>query len=155
MNSLKFIALLLCSYSCFAQLNETTFKEIDSVLLKKPTIVFLNTKWCKSCLSMKRKTFTDELLVNELNSNYYFISFDAESKDAISFNNTIYNYKQQNKRRGIHELAEFLGKYKHKISYPTLVFLNTEKQVIFRSTSKLKSKGILNLLKELKAHEKI
>ena len=151
----KFVLLFFCFLSSSAQLKKTTFKEIDSLVLKKPVVVFLNTKWCKGCISMKRKTFKNTQLIKELNKNYHFISFNAETKEPIFFENKLYKYKSINKRKGIHELAEVLGKYKQRISYPTLVFLNKQKKVAFKSTTRLKAKQLLNLLNELKRHDKI
>lgn len=151
----KFILLFFCFLSSYAQLKQTTFKEIDSVVLQKPVVVFINTTWCKSCVSMKKKTFTNSELIAELNNNYHFISFDAESKATLSFRGKLYNYKLINKRKGRHELAQALGKHKHRMSYPTLVFLNTDKEVAFRSTTRLKAKELLTLLNELKRHDKI
>jgi len=152
---IKFILIVLCSFSCFAQLKTVTFKQIDSVTLHKPVVIFLNTDWCRNCISMKKKTFADPELIRELNANYNFISFNAESKEDIFFKGKQYKYHQINKRKGIHELAQELGKHKHRISYPTLVFLDKKKEVVFKSTSKLKAKEFLNLLNELKKHDKI
>jgi len=152
----KFLVLfILCSQVGLAQLKENTFEQIDGSSEKKPIVVFIHTDWCKRCLIMKNTTLKDKALIEELNKNYHFVSFNAESKKAIQFKNKTYKFKQINKSKGIHELAELLGKYKHHISYPTIVFLNSKKEIVFHYTQRLRAKGFLRLLNDLKEHKKI
>jgi len=84
----KFLVLfILCSQVGLAQLKENTFEQIDGSSEKKPIVVFIHTDWCKRCLIMKNTTLKDKALIEELNKNYHFVSFNAESKKAIQFKN--------------------------------------------------------------------
>ena len=152
---ISLIALLLISQLTLAQLKTYGFEQIDSLGIKKPIVVFLHTDWCRACRVMEKETFANTAVIKELNDNFYFVSFDAESKLAIQYQNKIFKYKRLNKKSGIHELAEEFGKYKHQIKYPTTVILNAEHKIVFQHPSKLKAKGFLRLLKELKENEKI
>jgi len=154
MNKILFIILLI-SQLCFSQLKTYTFEEVDTLSVKKPMIVFLHTDWCKYCKAMENTTFKNQKVIEELNANYYFVSFNAESKQSIKYQNQIFNYKSTGKKTGIHELAEALGKYKHKVVYPTTTVLNVKNEIIFQHPSMLRAKGFLRLLGELKKHEKL
>jgi len=155
MNKTLFVILVLMGQLGFAQLKMYTFEEVDTLSVKKPIIVFLHTNWCKYCRAMENTTFKDQTVVEELNKNYYFISFDAESKEPVTYQNAIFNYKSTGKKTGIHQLAEALGKYKHRVVYPTTVVLNTKNEIVFQRPSMLRAKGFIKLLNELKKHEKL
>jgi len=139
------------------QLLNYTFQEIDSLKATnpKPILVFLHTDWCKPCAVMKKKTFTNKNVINTLNNEYYFVSFDAEIKENVKFKGRNFRYKPSSKRNriGIHELALRLGKYNNRLSFPTITILDTKSDIIFQYPSVLKPKGFLRLLKAIKENE--
>lgn len=147
--------LLLLSQHTFAQLKTYTFRQIDTLAIDKPIVVFIHTNWCKSCISMQESTFENATVVEELNANYYYIPLNAESRKTIRFENKMYTYKTINKRRGVHELAEFLGGHLNRIKYPTTVVLNQKKEVVHKHASKLKAKGFLRLLRDIHKYEEL
>lgn len=92
----KFIAftLLFISFtSSYAQeeINWMTWDEMiqqrekDSTNKKKVFIDF-TTGWCGWCKKMDATTFKDPSVVQYMNSNYYPVKFDAETRDTIEFN---------------------------------------------------------------------
>ncbi len=98
-----------------AKLNETNPKKI---------FVDVYTSWCGWCKVMDKKTFTDEKVANYLTENFYAVKLDAESREAINFKGTKFEFVEVegSRRGGIHMLAyELLG---GKLSYPTVVTLN-------------------------------
>lgn len=152
------IILFIClGQHLSAQLTTYTFEQVDSLSVSqpKPTVVFLHTEWCKYCEVMENTTFKNKELINRLNSNYYFISFDAESKESVKFQNRTFSYKPSGRKTGIHELAEALGRYQNKLSYPTTVVLNTKNEIVFQYPSMLRSKGFLRLLNAIQENEKL
>jgi len=155
MKIVKLLLFLLIFQNTVAQLNTYSFEQVDTLPIKKPVIVFLHTDWCKYCKVMEQTTFKNSDVVKELNKNFYYISFDAEYKKPIKYQNVVFNYKSTGRKTGIHELAEALGKYKHQIKYPTTVVLNKKNEIVFQYPSMLRAKGFLKLLKELKKNEKI
>ena len=151
----KFVLIFFITLSQLinAQLKEYSFDEINTLVQKKPIIVFLHTDWCRACSIMKTKTLSNQEVINKLNSDYYFVSFNAESKEDILFNAKI--YKPSTAVRGAHDLAMHLGKYRNKLSYPTMVVLSKKNEIVFQNTSVLAPKNLIRLLKDIEHHEKL
>lgn len=153
MKKLLFILFFLLNQLTVAQLLSRSFEEIDTLTIKKPIVVFLHTEWCKACKIMKSKTFNNQEVIEKLNSEYYFVSFDAENEKDIYFKNR--SFKSSNSKKGIHELAVYLGKYKGKIKYPTTIVLSKENEIVFQRPSVLLPKNLIRLLEALEIHEKL
>lgn len=70
-------------------------KEALALQKKQPKKLLINiyTNFCNSCRVMNKTTFTDTLVADYINKNFYLVNFDAESNDTIIFNNEIF-YKQ-------------------------------------------------------------
>ena len=103
--------------------------DLDELQKKAPkkVIVDIYTDWCKWCKVMDEKTFTDAELISYLNSNYYMVKLNAETKSDISFKGTAYGYVQSG-RRGYHSLAKELSK--DKLSYPSFAILDKNLNVV-------------------------
>lgn len=125
-----------------------SFEEVSALQLqeKKPVVVFIHTEWCKFCLAMKQNTFTNKEIINMLNTHYYFISFDAESKKDITFNSHTFKFKPTGDNTGVHELAVALTD--NKLTYPATIVLSPNNEIRFQSTNFLSSKGLLKTLKQ-------
>ena len=93
MRKLLFTLLLIASTSIvFAQkhkgpINWLTLEQADSLYKIKPKPMFIDvyTDWCGWCKRMDATTFQDKGIANYLNSNYYPVKLDAETKDSIMF----------------------------------------------------------------------
>jgi thioredoxin-related protein len=72
-----------------------SLKEALALQKKQPKKLLINiyTNFCNSCRVMNKTTFTDTLVADYINKNFYLVNFDAESNDTIVFNNEIF-YKQ-------------------------------------------------------------
>ncbi|MFB6258202.1 MAG: thioredoxin family protein [Flavobacteriales bacterium] len=105
----------------------------------KKLFVDVYTDWCGWCKKMDRNTFSDPDIANYLNEHYYPVKLNAERKDAIIMGkDTLVN------RKGTHELAlKLMG---GKASYPTLVFLNEQLQMIQPVRSYLGPKKMMPVL---------
>lgn len=154
MNKIKlvilFVGYLLCPTFSFAQLEIVQFEQIDSLqkLEKKTVVIFIHTDWCKYCQTMKSTTLKDKRIIEQLNKNFYFISFNAEEKGSIVFHGKKFTYKPTGNNTGLHQLAEQLATVDGKITYPTLCFLNKDFEIIFQSTEYIHAKDLLTILKK-------
>lgn len=120
--------------SGFAQLKLYSFEQIDSLqaIQKKKTIVFIHTDWCQFCQAMKNTTFKDKAIIEDLNTNFYFVDFNAEEKQTILFNQHSFTFKSNGNNSGTHELAIALGTMNNQITYPVVCILNSENDIIFQ-----------------------
>lgn len=144
----KFLILvfLLIANQNFAQLKMHTFEEAERLSREnpKPFVIFILTSWCKYCKMMQNSTFKNEEVIKQLNENFYFISFDAEAKNDITFNNHIFKFKPKGNDSGIHELAESLSNQ----TYPTITILNPDYAILVQIESFVNAKQLLNYLSE-------
>lgn len=138
--------------SGFAQLKTYTFEEAE-ILSKenpKPFVVFTHTDWCKYCKMMENSTFKNPEIIKVLNTDFYFISLDAESKKDIFFNNHSFKFKPQGPNTGVHELASALATINSEVIYPTLTILESDFSIVFQKHSLLNAKDLIVILEKIK-----
>lgn len=138
--------------SGFAQLKIHTFEEAEKLSKEnpKPYVVFIQTSWCQYCKMMENSTFKNSEVINLLNTNFYFISLDAESKTTIRFNNHKFRFKPNGQNTGIHELATALATINSQVVYPTVTILESDYSIVFQKHSFLNAKELLVVLKKIK-----
>jgi thioredoxin-related protein len=151
----SFLILLIFFWaipSCFAQLKVYSFEEAEKLAKEnpKPFVVLVHTSWCNYCKMMENSTFKNPEIIQLLNTDFYFISLDAESKTAIHFNNQVFQFKPKGKNTGIHELATELATIDSQVVYPTITILNPDFSIVFQKHSFLNAKELLVVLKNLK-----
>lgn len=132
--------VLIAFLSRAQEINWVTFEDLPALSKQKakPIMVFIHTDWCKYCLLQEQNTFTDSVVVGDLNENYYCIKLDAESKETISFLNREYT-----KKGNLHMLSWVLGAQNNKLSYPTTVTLSPQFQITNRWVGYLSKEHIL------------
>ena len=138
--------------SGFAQLKIHTFEEAEKLSKEnpKPFVVFIHTSWCKYCKMMENSTFKNSEIINILNTEFYFISLDAESKNDIHFNNHQFQFIPKGQNTGIHELATALATIDSQVVYPTITILKSDFSIVFQKHSFLSSKDLLVILEKTK-----
>lgn len=96
---------------------------------KTPKKIFVDiyTNWCGWCKKMDQETFEKEPIASYLNEHFYPVKLNAEQREPIQFRDKTFKFIAQG-RRGYHELAAAL--LNGKMSYPTVVFLNEDVQII-------------------------
>jgi thioredoxin-related protein len=126
----KIPAALLILFSSLASLGQETSKagiewmSFEQAVAKSqanPKKIFIDvyTHWCGWCRRMDASTFIDSSVVDYMNKNYYAVKLDAETKDTIHFQDTIFVYRPEYKAN---ELAVSL--LSRKMSYPTSIYLD-------------------------------
>ena len=85
------------------------------------------TDWCGWCKVMDKQTFHDPVIVKILNEKYYAVKFNAETHDTIIFQGRTFINEGQG-TRSAHQLA--IAMLQGKLSYPNLVFIDEQGQLI-------------------------
>jgi thioredoxin-related protein len=152
----KWVYILLIFFwtipSGFAQLKTHSFEEAEKLCKEnpKPFVIFIHTSWCKYCKMMENSTFKNPEVNKILNTDFYFISLDAESKEDIYFNNNTFKFQPKGQNTGIHELATELATIDSQVVYPTIVVLETDFSIVFQKHSFLNVKELLVVLEKIK-----
>lgn len=104
-----------------------TLAEAEAAVAKqaKPVIVDVYTDWCGWCKHMMKTTFSDPAIANYINTNFYPVRLNAETRDTLTFQGETYMNKNSGDRAA-HELAIKL--LQGKLSYPTLLFMSNNFQ---------------------------
>lgn len=87
----------------------------------KPIMLDVVTGWCSYCKKMKKYTFTNKTAADYFNTNFINLEIDAENGEGIA----IANKYQVN-------------------SYPTLIFLDKNEQLLLFSEGYLKPEGLID-----------
>ena len=138
--------------SGFSQLKIYSFEEAEKLSKEnpKPFVILIHTSWCNYCKIMEQSTFKNPAIITLLNTDFYFISLDAESKDAIFFNKHRFQFKPNGQKTGIHELATALATIDSRITYPTITVLKPDFSIVFQRHSFISSKAMLVILEKIK-----
>jgi len=148
MKKITLLFFLLIADKNFAQLNTHTFEHAEKLSIEnpKPFVIFIHTDWCKICKIMENTTFKSKGIIEQLNKNFYFISFNAEDKKDIKFNKNTFNFKPKGTNSGVHELAELLSNQ----TYPTITILNSDYSILTQIESFVNTKTLLKILEKAK-----
>ena len=95
---------------------------------KKKFFIDLYTDWCGWCKKMDANTFTDPVIIEYMNENYYAVKFDAESAEPVTVSGQEFVNPNPDKRRSSHQFAVAL--LNGKMSYPSFAFLDQEVKLI-------------------------
>ena len=129
-------------------LKQYQFAALDNLMTKeqRPIAVFLHAEWCKYCKNMEQTTLQSEKVVQLLNKQYYFISFDGEQKEKVIFRDHPFHFQPTGRNTGTHELATALGTMGGELTYPVFVILNPEYEIVFQHNAFLEAQGLLTVL---------
>lgn len=138
--------------SSFAQLKTYTFEEAEKLSKEnpKPIVVFIHTSWCNYCKMMENSTFKNPEIITVLNTDFYFIRLDAESKNEIHFNNHKFQFIPNGNNTGIHELATALATINSQLIYPTTTILASDYSILFQKHSFINAEELQVILEKVK-----
>jgi len=125
----KAFALIVCwIIFCFAKVNPAvkekesinwlTLKEVNLKFKteSKPVLIDLFTDWCYWCKVMDKKTYNNPKVIAYINTHFYAVKVDAETKNQLLWNEKNYNYNPDNK---INEFALYVTQ--GQLGFPTTV----------------------------------
>ena len=133
------------------KINWISFEQLDDSLAVKPKKVFISfyADWCSYCKKMDKVAFKDSEVISMLNSEYYAVKMNAETKDTIVFEGRKFiNAEVGKKRRPTHQIPLLLASRKGRsFSLPAIVVLDENFQVTSRQFEYLSTKKMLTILK--------
>jgi len=135
----KILSLVIITISLtsllFAQSDKIHWRTVEEVAVLQETaprkvLMDVYTTWCGPCKMMMKNTFTNKNVIDYINAHFYAIKFDAESGKDITFKGNTYTNPSyiagKQGRKGQHQLAQALGVN----SYPTIIYMDEEMNVI-------------------------
>jgi len=107
-----------------------TFQEAVELNKKNPKKLYIDvyTDWCGWCKKMDASTFTNPVIIKDMNKYYYAVRLNAEMKDTIVFQNHTFVNQQPNIERSVHDLASAL--LNGQMGYPTAVYMDENYAII-------------------------
>ncbi len=147
---LAFVSLMMVSTKITAQVAPIPIEKMDSCMLvnPKPIVILLTTDWCKYCQVQKAQLSKNKNF-QKREVNFYYVEFNAESKDDIHFHGNNYSFQSAGVSSGIHELAIALNGGDENLSFPTWIILDSDYNVLFKNNGVLSEKQLNKVLNTL------
>ncbi|NOZ48347.1 MAG: DUF255 domain-containing protein [Chlorobi bacterium] len=126
------ITLFFVSFSTIKGQEKVKWFTFEQAVEKNKTnprkiMIDVYTDWCGWCKVMDRNTFSNPVIAEYLNKNYYPVKFNAEGHDTITFQNHKF-VNEGNGKRSTHQLA--IALLQGKLSYPSVVYMDESNQLI-------------------------
>jgi len=127
---------LIFTMASTAQVNWMTLEEAQEALEKEPRKILIDvyTLWCGPCKMMEAQTFKNPKIAEYINKNFYAVKFNAEGPEPITFKGKKFenpNYQEGRRgRNGTHQLAYAIAGVNGRLSYPTVVYLDENLNII-------------------------
>lgn len=124
-----------------------SFAQLEQVMKKQPKYIFIEveTDWCVYCKMLNKTTFTKNKVITALNQDFYALKLNAEHPQEIRFGGQKYPFITQSNGKGIQGLALALKAQ----SYPSLLILSPDYQILHRHNGYIKAKKLAPLLSYL------
>lgn len=121
------LTIITSSIALNAQLGIKWYTLSEAIELNKAEprnfVIDVYTDWCGWCKRMDAQTFSNQIIADYVNKNFYAVKFNAEQKGTLTVGEKEYKFID-NGSRGYHEMAVILTK--GRLSYPTIVYLDKD-----------------------------
>ncbi len=94
----------------------------------KKILIDVYTDWCGWCKKMDRDVYTNPVIAQFLNANFYAVKFNAETTDTVIFNDRKF-INEKKGERSPNQFAEAL--LQGQMSYPSVAYLTEKLEYIF------------------------
>ncbi len=147
---LTFVILMTVSTTTNAQVTPIPIEKMDSYMLEntKPIVILMTTDWCKYCQIQKTQLRKNKSFQNSA-IDFYYVEFNAESKDDIHFHGNTYSFQSVGVSSGIHELAIAFNSGDETLSFPTWIILDSDYNILFKNNGVLSEKQLNEVLNTL------
>ncbi|MBT8178536.1 MAG: DUF255 domain-containing protein [Eudoraea sp.] len=108
----------------------------------KKIFVDVYTDWCGWCKKMDKDTFQNAEVAAYMSKNFYMVKLDGEGKEPITYKGKTFKFVPSGKK-GYHQLA--LALLQGRLSYPTVVFLDENLNMLSPVPGYQKPKPFLNI----------
>ena len=121
-----------------------SFTQLEQAMSQQPKYIFIEveTDWCVYCKMLNKTTLTRKRIVNVLNKDFYAVKLNAEQPQKIRFGGQEYPFITQSNGKGVQGLALALKAQ----SYPSLLVLSPDYQILHRQNGYIKAKRLAPLL---------
>lgn len=140
-----FFNLLTYGQQIKEQLKSYKIDQLEELQKVEPrkVLVYVRTSWCSYCKAMDQVVWRDTAVIRLLNRTVYFVKFDAEQKDTLSFNGAKYHFRAS---KGVHDFVLEITRSKHQIAYPMLVLLGEDYKPLIEYHTFLSPKELKKIL---------
>ena len=94
-----------------------------SLLNKKTILLNFYTDWCQSCKILDKVVYTNPVIAELINENFYSVKFNAASQDSVKLFGQVF---KGNGKNNPHQLTYAL--VKQSFRFPAFVYVNEKKQ---------------------------
>ena len=147
---LGLISSINLSHSQNEKIQWLSFEQLEDSLAIAPKKVFIDfyTDWCAYCKKMDRAAFSDPDVISKLNSHFYAVRMDAETKDTVVFDEQKYINRDIGKKRNpVHEIPLLLASRDGvPFSLPAIVILDESFHVRERHFEYIAPQKMLEIL---------
>ena len=124
---LMFVPALLASGQA-TSVKWYSIEEAAALATTSPRPIFVDayTDWCGWCKKLDKDTFSHPVIAEILNTKFYAVKFNAESKEPVIFQGR--TFVNDGSMGATHQLAYAL--LQGQLGYPTVVFLTAKSELI-------------------------